>query len=904
MTMEAAQTPLMQQYWELKKQAEGALLLFRMGDFYELFGDDAIEAARILDITLTSRDRNKPNPMPMAGVPHHSVQGYIQKLLNCGKKVAIGEQMEDPSQVAGKSIVKREITRIFTPGVQFDAEGSEANYLAIALPSSFVLGAPHDSWTLACLDASTGEALLSEPLPAANLATELGALPIKHLLSITDLHFPEPIQSKVAELAGSQVLIEELPKNYLSTSQATEFLKKNYGLDQLGAFITSAEGVLALGILAYYAARSQKQDRLSHLRLPSALRKPKTMILGPRVAQHLDLTSGLDSTPQLYQLINRTKSALGARQLKRWLLAPLKDASEIALRQEAIREFYTHEKREALAHELGDVYDLERILGRVNTGLANPRDTLQLGRTLVALTQMSATLEHFKAPLCRELHESFIKASQSLSALGAKIVQEQKEEAPLLAREGGIFRRGTSTDLDHLIDLTENGQRWLVDLETREREATGISSLKVRYNRVFGYYIEVTHTHSKSVPAHYQRKQTMVGAERFFTDELKKFEEEILTASSRQRALEQQIFDELLSTIRALTQPLMEAARVLGSLDALISLSRLSDEPGWSFPEIDESMELQIENGRHPLVDRMSGGGFVPNDLSLSDQSRLTLMITGPNMGGKSTVMRQVALIVILGQMGAPVPASRAHWGVVSSVYTRIGAHDAIARGQSTFMVEMSELAHILHYADSRSLIILDEIGRGTSTFDGMSVAWATLEWICSKIQARTLFATHYHELTRLASQLPRLSNAHMAVDSERVGRSSHLRFLYKLKEGPTNESFGIHVAQIAGLPKNVIERAWKVLEDLESGNLHPPAQLSLFDTPQAGEPKSELRESDDRDIILNELKDLDLQNLTPLQALNALARFQEMSRESLEEFSLPSSPQPLRADRGSPTVN
>lgn len=903
----------MQQYWAMKEQAEGALLLFRMGDFYELFGDDAVEAAQILDITLTSRDRNKPNPMPMAGVPHHSVQGYIQKLLRAGKKIAIGEQMEDPSSVTGKNIVKREITRIFTPGVQFDAEGSEANYLAIAIPSSFVLGATNDTWTLACLDASTGEALISDPLSHQAIATELGLLPIKHLLAISDISFPDPVSSAVAELAGMHVLVEELPKNYLSSSQANEVLKKNYGLDQLGAFISTPEGVLALGILTYYAARSQKQERLPHLRLPSPMRKPRTMTLGPRVPSHLDLIANSDGVPHLYQLINKTRSALGARQLKRWLLSPLKDPREIAERQDIIREIYPHEMREDLSKELGDVYDMERILGRINTGLANPRDTLQLGRTIQALSKMSVLLENFKSPLARELHVSFTKSNQALQALGKKIVTEQKEDAPLLSREGGIFNRGAHADLDHLIDLTENGQRWLVDLETREREATGISSLKVRYNRVFGYYIEITHTHAKSVPAHYQRKQTMVGAERFFTEELKKFEEEILTASSRQRALEQQLFDELLKTIRELTTPLMEAARVLGTLDALISLSRLADEPGWSFPEIDDSLDLEIKNGRHPLVDRpfgagMSGGGFVPNDLSLSDQTRLTLMITGPNMGGKSTVMRQVALIVILGQMGSPVPASHSRWGAVSSVYTRIGAHDAIARGQSTFMVEMSELAHILHYADSRSLIILDEIGRGTSTYDGMSVAWATLEWLCAKIQARTLFATHYHELTRLAAQLPLLANAHMAVESERQGRSANLRFLYKLKDGPTNESFGIHVAQIAGLPKNVIERAWKVLDELENGTLHPPAQLSLFDSVAeeiAAPTRSDATEDpDDRDVILGELKELDVQNLTPIQALNALARLQDMHRESIATFSAPSSPRQPQADQPRPTLN
>jgi DNA mismatch repair protein MutS len=909
-TAAEAQTPLMKQYWDLKKQAGDALLLFRMGDFYELFADDAVAAARILDITLTSRDKGKANPMPMAGVPHHSVQGYLQRLLRAGKKVAIGEQVEDPATVSGKTIVKREIVRTFTPGIQFDSEGSEANYLAILIPTSFVLGNKSDHWTLACLDASTGEALVSEPLSAQGAATELGLLPVRHLLTISDQALPELLAHAVSALSANQVLTEEIPPNYLSQIQAREILKRNYGLDQLSAFLTTDEGILALGILVLYAARSQKQERLQHLRLPSPLRKPKTMILGPRVPQHLDLVPSQEGAPHLYGLINQTRSALGARQLKRWLLSPLKDAQEIALRQDAVREILRSDQRDSISQALADVYDLERILGRVNTGLANPRDTLQLGRSIQALSQMTGTLSGFQSDLMKSMSDSFSKASESLQELGHRIVDNQRDDAPLTARDGGIFNRGTSPDLDHLIDLTENGQRWLIDLETREREATGISSLKVRYNRVFGYYLEVTSAHLKNVPSHYQRKQTMVGAERFFTEELKKFEEEILTASTRQKSLEQQIFEDLLKSIQDHTAGIMEAARVLGELDALVSLSRLADEAGWSFPKIDDSMEMTILNGRHPLVDRNTGGGFVPNDLKLSNQTRLTLMITGPNMGGKSTVMRQVALIVILGQMGAPVPASDAQWGSVSSLYTRIGAHDAISRGQSTFMVEMSELAHILHYADSRSLIILDEIGRGTSTYDGMSVAWATLEWICQKIQARTLFATHYHELTRLTSQLPLLANAHMAVESEKTGKSSNLRFLYQLKEGPTNESFGVHVARIAGLPRPVIDRAWKVLEDLENGNLHPQAQtaqLSLFDlAAQAQAVEQEENEEETaspqrhtvspeelaRDEILSELKALNLNQMTPLQALNELALLQsrcvELSSKASSEVEPP----------------
>jgi DNA mismatch repair protein MutS len=817
-------TPLMKQYWELKAKAQDALLFFRMGDFYELFGDDAVEASKLLGITLTSRDRNKPEPMPMAGVPHHSAHGYIQKLLKLGKKVAIGEQMEDPAAVAGKAIVRRELTRIFTPGVQFDAEGNEANFLATVTSDDSHPGL----WILACLDASTGEAIISQPATLAFLNEEAARFPIRHLVLFNPKEVAIPFT-----LPGA--LVEKLPANFISLPQAEDTLKDHYGLAELSAFIPTVGGVLALGLLVRYAIRSQQLERLSHLRLPAPMTEPKNLQISPTTARHLDLLPSTDGTPSLYEFISRTRSSLGARQLRRWLLAPLTQPSEIAFRQNGVRELSARDgaSRDRLGAVLAEVYDIERILGRITTRLANPRDTYQLGRSLSALPALTSALGIFESQVLGELRSTLEKSSIELSALGAQIIRTQKEEAPLSARDGAIFNRGTTAELDHWMDLTENGQRWLIDLETREREQTGISSLKVRYNRVFGYYLEVTQAHLKSVPAHYQRKQTTVGAERFFTEELKKFEEEILTAGSKQKSLEQELFLQLVEQIQAKTQAIMGAATRIAELDALIALSRLADEPGWCFPIIDDSLDLAIEAGRHPLVDqRQASGqnGFVPNDTFLSSKTRLTLLITGPNMGGKSTVMRQCALIILLGQMGAPVPAASARWGSVSSVYTRIGAHDAIARGQSTFMVEMTELAHILHYADARSLIILDEIGRGTSTYDGMSIAWATLEWLCTRIKARTLFSTHYHELTKLAGTLPLLANAHMAVGREggKNDKNAPIRFLYRLAEGPSSESFGIHVARIAGLPREVIDRACIVLTELEATPTND-TQLSLF---------------------------------------------------------------------------
>lgn len=883
-------TPLMKQYWDLKSQAGDALLLFRMGDFYELFGQDAIDASAILEITLTSRDKTKANPTPMAGVPHHSVQGYIQRLLNAGKKVAIGEQMEDPSSKAsGKSIVRREIIRTFTPGIQFDAEGSENRYLAVFLP--FTVHGRSRKWILACLDASTGEALVSAPLEVNELCNELGSMPIGHLLYFAENAPPEALQ-----VSGLK-LIEAIPFNYFSLKQAEDLLKNHYSVDHLGAFVQNDSQCQALGILLHYTLRSQRVEKLAHLRSPLPLHRPKTMVLGPRTAQHLDLIPTAENSPNLYDLINHTRSALGARQLKRWLLAPLKTGSEVQRRQQAVKTLTTPLSR-TLSEELSKIYDLERISGRINAKLANPRDTLCLGRSLVTLPQLASTLAQMDSPVLRDLQTQLQLLSEHLSPLAEDILRTQRDDAPLVSRDGGIFLPGKNTELDRLISLTENGQRSLVELEAREREATGISSLKVRYNRVFGYYIEITQAHLKNVPAHYQRKQTTVGAERFFTEELKKFEDEIVNASVRQKTLELQLFEDLVKTIQEHTLQIMEAARSLGELDALLSLTRLSDQPGWAFPTISDSLNLEIQGGRHPLVDSCSQGSFVPNDLSLSSETRLTLMITGPNMGGKSTVMRQTAIIVILGQMGAPVPATSARWGAVSSLYTRIGAHDAIARGQSTFMVEMSELAHILHHADQHSLIILDEIGRGTSTYDGISVAWSTLEWICKKIGARTLFATHYHELTQLAGQLPLLANAHMGVEGSKnpsSGNSESLRFLYQLREGPTNDSFGIHVAQIAGLPKAVIQRAWKVLQELERHSMSQTdaeaGQLSLLawseTLPEPEVPPAtphldcQPQSHPQLNSVITELDSVNINEMTPLQALNFVTRLQELARSN-----------------------
>ncbi len=848
-------TPLMKQYNELKDLAGDALLLFRMGDFYELFGPDAVDAARILEITLTSRDKGKENALPMAGVPHHAIQNYLPRLLKAGRKVAIAEQIEEPGK---NKIVERKIIRTLTPGIQFEGLNGEAQFIGLLTAEAFC-----------AMDVSTGE-FLFESAPAA--AAPLSRLNLRHLLVENET----ARELARAQLADSSILIETLASFVRQERDSAARLRAQFGFEVNDHFLPTVELRHAAAALLGYVLKSQSLETIPHLKLPRPLSQPSELRFGPESARHLDLFPET-ARENLFDFVNRTGSSLGARELRRWMAAPLANAEAVQVRQTAVRALagLSSAKLSQLSACAKEVYDLERILGRVSTRLANPRDTLALGRTLALIPSFRAALANATAdsPVLNEIAAELATLGERLEPLRSHIESHQKAEAPLSTNDGGIFASSIDPELARLIELAENGAQFLARLEERERARTGIGSLKVRYNRVFGYFIEVTSAHLKLVPADYQRKQTMAGAERFFTEELKKFEEEILLSSSRQKALELKLFKELLEKISAEAAAIAVLASRLGAIDAFASLASLAEETGWSFPELDDSLDLELNNSFHPLVSRAlrdQGGAMVPNDLRLDGATR-GLIITGPNMGGKSTLMRQLALAVLLGQMGAPVPASRARWGVFSSIFTRIGANDAIARGQSTFMVEMAELAHLVHHADERSLILLDEIGRGTSTFDGISVAWATLEHLSGAVKPRLLFATHYHELTELARALPTLKNVHVGVDSA----EGRLRFLYKLQEGPTGDSFGIQVAQMAGLPAPLIARAWQVLSDLEKREDAEPApsigpaaspsalpatstaQLSLFDLPE--------------NPALGKLRGLRIEALTPLEALNAL---------------------------------
>lgn len=889
-------TPLLKQYYELKKEAGDAFLLFRMGDFYELFGDDAVEAAKILDLTLTSRDKNKENPLPMAGMPHHSAQSYIQKLLDCGKKVAIGEQTEDPEEAKKrggyKAIVRREIVRVLSPAVQFESHAqSEQSFLATVYPSD-------KHWVLAAIEPSTGETLLSSKLDEEELYHQIVSLPIKHFLRI-DHRLPLKITEYL--ISKPKLLLEELSLHRVSKEKAETHLMKQFQVLSLESFLDQKSdfnaSTLALGFLLDYLFKSQNRESLPHLKSPKQIQTSETLLLGPNTSTHLDLIPHDQTGFSLFEWMNETKTSFGSRKLKAALLSPLKKISDIHARQKATQ---TLEKNVYLSESLNQSFtgflDLERILGRIATGLATPRDTRALGIGLKKAKEISDTLYNAKKDsklsestllesLCNQAFSFFPKCSD----LSEHILKIQKESPPFLSREGEIFNAGFHPELDHLIDLTANGQKYLIDLEAQERESTGISNLKVRYNRVFGYYIEITQMHLKNVPSHYQRKQTTAGGERFFTEELKKFEVDILSAEEKKKALEMQLFSELVEHIKSHSQTISGLIEVLAECDMLLSFSKLKDKTSVCYPIINDSKNFQVEAGRHPLVDK-GNGNFIPNSIHLNKEQS-TLLITGPNMGGKSTVMRQFALLIVMGQMGAPIPARSAEFGVFDALYTRIGANDAIARGQSTFMVEMTELSHILHHATDRSFILLDEIGRGTSTYDGLSVAWSAIEHISSKIKARTLFATHYHELTELPETYSQIKNAHMGVQDQ----DSTLRFEYLLKDGPSNDSYGIQVAQLAGLPKEVIQHAKTVLHQLEKTkndeiqttkpskkSFSKPQkiskdQMSLFDQgPALFQLESEnlnLKQTlEKQKSLLHLLESIDVNQITPLEALMKLS--------------------------------
>jgi DNA mismatch repair protein MutS len=856
-SVEAAQTPLMRQYAAAKREHPDALLLFRLGDFYELFFEDAHIASRELQITLTARDKEKSQPM--CGVPYHAAEGYIARLLRKGYRVAICEQMEDPKLT--KKIVRREVTRVLTPGTALDpALGSEQNNFLAAVYVEDKLA------SLALLDLSTGDFSAAEFTGAQAMAQCFDELE-KAAPSEVILPAARAIENAALDRIRTKSPIEDW---VFTRDYAVPLLERQMGTASLDGFGLSHHpaAAIAAGAILHYVRHTQRMD-IGHIDSIRFYERAEYLQLDQVTVRNLELVepvfseAGRETT--LFQTLDACQTPMGKRLLRSSILHPLLDEHLIRQRYEAV-DLLMHDlvQREELRRSLSGILDLERLLARISLDSAGPRDVMALAASLQHLPHLRKTLSTLDAALWKQVTGRL----DPLEDVCIKIQQTIQSEPPLTLSDGGVIAHGVDAELDELRALSQSGRQSIAAIEERERTRTGISSLKVRFNSVFGYYIEITKANLASVPADYERKQTLANAERFTTPELKDYETKVLTAHERSIEIEKRIFADLRRSVLEHASRIRKSSAAVAEADMLANFAHLAALRNYSRPQLVSEAILEIVTGRHPVVERLmedSGEGrFIPNDLYLDVEGPEILLLTGPNMGGKSTYLRQAALLTIMAQMGCFVPAERMRYGLVDRIYTRIGASDNVARGRSTFMVEMTETATILNTATSRSLILLDEMGRGTATFDGLSLAWATLEYLHANIGARTLFATHYHELTILAEQLPRLKNLRVAVKETPQG----IVFLHAIEPGPANKSYGIDVARLAGLPPQVIQRARQVLKQHERSERHnvaaeteAPLQLTMF-TPLSQR-------------ILDRLQETDINSLTPLQALNLLQELQ-----------------------------
>jgi DNA mismatch repair protein MutS len=806
-------TPMMQQYLRLKAEHPDILLFYRMGDFYELFYDDARKAARLLDITLTQRGQSAGEPIPMAGVPYHSVDQYLAKLVKLGESVAICEQIGDPA--ASKGPVERKVVRIVTPGTVTDEallEERRDNWLA-------ALCARADHFGLALLDVGSGRFAAMELRGAEALLGELQRLNPAELLISEDAAPPPAVLLRSG--------VRKQPPWSFDLDTARRLLTRQFATRDLTGFGADelTLGLQAAGCLLQYAHDTQR-GAVPHLRALRVERREDSVILDATTRRNLELDTNLAGGAEhtLAAVLDTTVTAMGGRMLRRWMHRPLRDRAALLARQASLAALLDGRNHEPPRATLRGVGDVERILARIALKSARPRDLAQLRHALGLLPALREQLAPFDAARIAELRAR-IDVPPDLHALLRRALVETP---PMLIRDGGVIAAGHDAELDELRALKDNADRFLVDLETRERARSGIEKLKVAYNKVHGFYIEVTRANSEKVPDDYIRRQTLKGAERYITPELKAFEDKFLSASERALAREKALYDGLLEQLIATLTPLQDMAAAAAELDALAALAERADTLNWCRPELSERPGMHIEGGRHPVVEQVIDAPFIPNDADLHDARRM-LIITGPNMGGKSTYMRQTALIVLLACVGSYVPARRASIGPIDRIFTRIGASDDLASGRSTFMVEMTETANILHNATPHSLVLMDEIGRGTSTFDGLSLAWACAEHLAREVRAYTLFATHYFELTTLPETINACANVHL----DAVEHGEHIVFMYAVKDGPASQSYGLQVAALAGVPRAVIERARHKLVELENNAVHahePARQLGLFD--------------------------------------------------------------------------
>ncbi len=867
---EAAElTPAMRQYLRIKEQHKGCILFFRMGDFYEMFFEDAVLAAKLLEITLTSRNKGKEDSIPLCGVPYHAGASYIAKLIGKGYKVAVCEQLEDPK--TAKGVVKRDVVRIITPGVVVDPENLEAkenHFLAALCRRGDVLG-------LAFVDISTGEFRVAESADREFLIEEIGGLAFREVLLEQGR---EGTLLKAFPSGEGKQRVESISPGYFDADEAMTILRESFSADVLQKVDIEkrpAAAAAAGAVLRY--VRETQRDRLRHLGDLQIYEPRSHLQVDETAKRNLELFSTIAEGRRqgsLFHVLDETVTPMGGRKLRWWLSYPLVLPERIRERQAAVGEIRErHLLRRDLRKVLGGVYDLERLGARVAMGVANARDLVALRDSLRRLPEIRKFFPDSAAPLLAGLRDAIDEMPDVLDLIARSIV----DDPPVQIRDGGIIREGYDPALDELFAVSRDGKSWIARLEEKERKRTGIHSLKVGYNSVFGYYLEVTKANAESVPPDYVRKQTLVNAERYINEELKGYEYTVLHAEERRREKEYALFLEIRERIAAEIRRLQRTAAAIAELDALTSLAEIAERYGYCRPQVDDEDAIEIVDGRHPVVERMPPAeGFVPNDTLLDFQQNRFLVITGPNMAGKSTYIRQVALIVLMAQMGSFVPATRARIGVVDRIFTRIGAADSLARGQSTFMVEMNETAAILRNATRRSLIILDEVGRGTSTFDGLSIAWAVAEYLhdAPHLGARTLFATHYHQLTDLPLTKDGVKNYNIAVKEW----GDRIIFLRKIVEGGTNRSYGIQVARIAGIPDEVIARAREVLKNLEKG------ELDEIGMPRLARGRKAARNGggqlplfiDEEQAVVGEMRELDLNALTPLDAMNLVGTWKE----------------------------
>jgi DNA mismatch repair protein MutS len=852
----AEQTPLMRQYEALKGDHPGSLLLFRVGDFYELFGDDAVVAAPILQIALTSRDKNKETGIPLCGVPYHAASGYIAKLLAAGRRVALAEQMEEPKPGA---LVAREVVRVLTPGTVLDdtlLSGSEHAYLAAVIRDG-------DEAAVARVDVSTGDfdvASAHGPQATALTADELARTdPREVLVGPGWLEPPRP-----------GAVYQPCPPESFDAAEADRALREQYPTDEAWKTLSQIERRVAGAVIRY--VQHTLKGRCAALSPPARSAAGDTLDVDEAAQRTLELVRGSDGSRHhsLLAVLDETVTAMGGRLLRDRLLHPLCSISAVESRLDDVAAFLADpETRAALRERLRAIGDVERAVSRAAVGSSTPRDLTMLGRSLESGTGIAKLLAASPEPLLRALGEGWHDFGQLIDRLSAALVPSP----PATARDGGVIRDGYHQELDALRTLRRDASAWLAELEARERARTGIESLKVRHNQVFGYYLEVTKANAGRVPPDYQRRQTLVNAERYVIPELSDLEAKVTSADEKSRALETRLVEELREAVVGHAARIQDLARRLAAIDVAAALAHAASTYRWIRPTVVAEPVLRLRESRHPVVERrLPAQRFVPNDTDMDGGSTRLALLTGPNMAGKSTYMRQVALIVIMAQMGSYVPADEAVIGLVDRLFARVGAQDDIAGGRSTFMVEMSETAAILSRATPRSLILLDEIGRGTSTFDGISIAWAVAEDVHTRIGARTLFATHYHELTTLAESLPGLKNYKAAVREW----NDDIVFMRKIVEGGADRSYGIQVARLAGLPESVIRRAREILQDLERRGSH--AAASAVDDPQPDLFAAPVHPA------VAEISGLDIANLTPIEALNILDRLKKAIARSKDQ--------------------